>query len=56
MRVYLIANRILEISQELVNAEQSGDYELRDRLVREQIEWARTKYELEKANMLGAEN
>jgi DNA primase len=56
LRGMAIANRILEISQELVNAEQSGNYELRDRLVREQIEWARTKYELEKANMLGAEN
>jgi len=56
LRGMAIANRILEISQELVNAEQTGDFELRDRLVREQIEWARTKYELEKANMLGTEN
>jgi DNA primase len=56
LRGMAIANRILEISQELVNAEQTGDFALRDQLVREQIEWARMKYELEKANMLGAEN
>jgi DNA primase len=56
LRGMAIANRILEISQELVNAEQKGDFELRDRLVGEQIELARLKYEIEKANMLGAEN
>ncbi|HEX8368312.1 MAG TPA: DNA primase [Pyrinomonadaceae bacterium] len=56
LRGMAIANRILEISQELVNAEQTGDFELRDRLVGEQIEWARMKYEMEKANMLNAEN
>ncbi|HEX8251230.1 MAG TPA: DNA primase [Pyrinomonadaceae bacterium] len=56
LRGMAIANRILEISQELVNAEQTGDFELRDRLVGEQIEWARMKYEMEKAHMLDAEN
>jgi DNA primase, catalytic core len=50
LRSMAIANRILEISQELVLAEQSGDFDLRDRLVAEQIELARLKYEIEKAN------
>jgi hypothetical protein len=56
LRGMAISNRILEISQGLVNAEQTGDFELRDRLVREQIDLARLKYELEKANLLSAEN
>ncbi|HLM00922.1 MAG TPA: DNA primase [Pyrinomonadaceae bacterium] len=51
LRGMAIANRILEISQELVNAEQTGDFALRDQLVREQIDLARLKHELEKANM-----
>ncbi|HYP51191.1 MAG TPA: DNA primase, partial [Pyrinomonadaceae bacterium] len=50
LRGMAIANRILEISQELVSAEQTGDFALRDRLVREQIDLARLKHELEKAN------
>lgn len=56
LRGMAIANRILEISQELVNAEQAGDVQLRDQLVREQIDLARLKYELEKASMLDPEN
>jgi DNA primase len=54
LRGMAIANRILEISQELVNAERNGDIELRDQLVREQIELARLKYEIEKANVTDA--
>jgi DNA primase len=53
LRGMAIANRILQISQELVLAEQAGDNDLRDRLVVEQIELARLKYELEKANAPG---
>jgi replicative DNA helicase len=56
LRGMAIANRILEISQELVNAERNGDIELRDQLVREQIELARLKYEIEKANVTDAES
>jgi hypothetical protein len=43
-----IASRILEISQELVFAEQTGDIALRDALVTEQISLARMKREFEK--------
>ena len=50
LRGMAIARRIVEISQELVLAEQISDFALRDRLVGEQIELARMKYELERAN------
>jgi hypothetical protein len=42
-----ISRRILEISQEMVFAEQSGDFALRDSLVVEQIDLARLKHNLE---------
>jgi len=48
LRGMAISRRILEISQELVFAEQSGDFALRDRLVMEQIGLAQMKRELEK--------
>jgi len=48
LRSMAISGRILEISQELVFAEQSGDFALRDRLVGEQIELARMKRDMEK--------
>jgi len=48
LRSMAITNRILEISQELVFAEQSGDFALRDQLVVEQIDLARLKHNLEK--------
>ncbi len=48
LRSMAIARRILEISQELVFAEQTGDFELRDRLVTEQISLARMKRDFEK--------
>lgn len=47
LRGMAISRRILDISQELVYAEQSGDLELRDQLVMEQIELARLKRDLE---------
>ncbi|MDQ3800231.1 MAG: DNA primase [Acidobacteriota bacterium] len=55
LRGMAIANRISEVSQELVNAEQTGDVELLNRLVTEQLELARLKRELERAGMLGAD-
>jgi hypothetical protein len=42
-----ISRRILEISQEMVFAEQTGDLVLRDSLVVEQIDLARLKHSLE---------
>jgi hypothetical protein len=48
LRSMAISRRILEISQELVFAEQSGDLEQRNRLVMEQIDLARMKRDLEK--------
>ncbi len=48
LRSMAITRRILEISQEMVFAEQSGDFALRDQLVGEQIDLARLKHNLEK--------
>ncbi len=48
LRSMAIASRILEISQELVFAEQTGDINLRDALVNEQISLARMKRDFEK--------
>ncbi len=48
LRSMAISRRILEISQELAFAEQSGDLPLRDRLVMEQISLAQMNRELEK--------
>ncbi len=48
LRSMAIASRILEISQELVFAEQTGDFVLRDALVTEQINLARMKRDFEK--------
>lgn len=48
LRSMAIASRILEISQELVFAEQTGDFALRDALVNEQISLARMKRDFEK--------
>lgn len=48
LRSMAIAKRILEISQELVFAEQTGDLNLRDALVTEQINLARIKRDFEK--------
>lgn len=43
LRTMAISNRILEISQELIHAEQTGNTELLNQLVMEQIELARMK-------------
>jgi DNA primase len=48
LRAMAISNRILEISQELVHAEQIQDFDLRDQLVVKQIELARMKRDFEK--------
>ncbi len=48
LRSMAMSRRILEISQEMVFAEQSGDFALRDELVGEQINLARLKHNLEK--------
>jgi DNA primase len=48
LRSMAIARRILEISQELVFAEQTGDIDLRNALVTEQINLARMKREFER--------
>ena len=48
LRSMAIASRILEISQELLFAEQAGDIALRDSLVNEQINLARMKRDFEK--------
>ncbi len=50
LRTMAISTRILEISQELMFAEQNQDIELRDALVNEQIELARMKRNLENRN------
>ena len=47
LRSMAISRRILEISQEMVFAEQNGDFALRDSLVVEQIDLARLKHQLE---------
>ena len=47
LRSMAMSNRILEISQELILAEQSGNQELLARLVMEQIELARLKRDLQ---------
>jgi DNA primase len=47
LRSMAISRRILEISQEMVFAEQNGDFGLRDSLVIEQIDLARLKHQLE---------
>lgn len=47
LRTMAISNRILEISQELIHAEQSGNTELLNHLVMEQIELARMKRDLQ---------
>jgi DNA primase len=47
LREMAISRRILDISQELMYAEQSGNLALRDKLVMEQISLARLKRELE---------
>lgn len=47
LRSMAISNRILEISQELMLAEQNGNQELLARLVTEQIDLARLKRELQ---------
>jgi DNA primase len=47
LRAMAISNRILEISQELMLAEQTGDQELLGQLVTEQIDLARMKHELQ---------
>jgi hypothetical protein len=49
LRSMAISRRILEISQELVFAEQTGDVELRDQLVTKQINLARMKRDFEKS-------
>ncbi|MDQ3373884.1 MAG: DNA primase [Acidobacteriota bacterium] len=51
LRSMAMSRRILEISQEMVFAEQSGDFALRDKLVGEQINLARLKHNLEKRNV-----
>ena len=50
LRGMAIARRIVEISQDLVLAERNNDFAMRDRLVGEQIDLARMKYELERSN------
>lgn len=47
LRAMAISNRILDISQELIAAEQTGNTELLNHLVTEQIELARMKRELQ---------
>ena len=47
LRGMAISRCILDISQEMVYAEQSGDIDLRDQLVMEQIDLARLKRDLE---------
>ena len=47
LRSMAISNRILEISQELILAEQSGSHDLLNQLVTEQINLARLKRELQ---------
>lgn len=48
LRAMAINRKILEISQEMVFAEQNEDFALRDQLVTQQIELARLKRDLEK--------
>jgi hypothetical protein len=50
LRTMTISRRILDISQELMAAEQAGDLKLRDALVNEQIQLARLKQSLESRN------
>lgn len=51
LRAMAISRRIVEISQEMVAAEQNGDVQLRDALVLEQLDLARLKLELERSNV-----
>ncbi len=50
LRTMTISRRILDISQELMAAEQTGNIKLRDTLVNEQIQLARLKQNLESRN------
>ena len=50
LRGMAISRRIVEISQELALAEQSGNTQLLNHLVMEQIDLARLKYELERSS------
>jgi DNA primase len=50
LRTMAISNRILDISQELILAEQNKDEQLRNQLVAEQIRLARMKRSLENRN------
>jgi DNA primase len=54
LRSMAISNRILEISQELILAEQSGNKELLGSLVMEQIELARLKRDLQNRDNEGS--
>jgi DNA primase len=54
LRGMAISKRIVEISQELVLAERKGDAELLNRLVQEQMDLARMKFELERSNFSDA--
>jgi replicative DNA helicase len=54
LRGMAISKRIVEISQELVLAERKGDAELLNRLVQEQMDLARMKFELERSNFTDA--
>jgi hypothetical protein len=49
LRGMAISRRIMDISQELMFAEQGGNTALRDRLAAEQISLARVKRELERS-------
>jgi hypothetical protein len=51
LRTMAISQRILDISQELIIAEQNQDKILRDALVNEQIKLARMKRNLENAQL-----
>jgi hypothetical protein len=48
LRSMAITNRIMEISQELIYAEQNGNDEMLNSLVAEQIEMAQMKRELQR--------
>ena len=54
LRGMAISRKIVEISQEMVLAEQNGDMESRNRLVNEQLSLARMKFELERVNFSDA--
>jgi hypothetical protein len=46
LRIMAISNRIIEISQEIIAAEQVGNHELAGSLVMEQLDLARMKHDL----------